>query len=65
MISDNICFSQEQFSLIMIGLNLSFSFLSGAVDQRAFIISVNIYISQEQLTQESMEGVEAAEGQTS
>ena len=63
MISDNICFSQEQFSLIMIGLNLSF--LSGAVDQRAFIISVNIYISQEQLTQESMEGVEAAEGQTS
>ena len=63
MISDNICFSQEQFSLIMIGLNLPF--LSGAVDQRAFIISVNIYISQEQLTQESMEGVEAAEGQTS
>ena len=52
MISDNICFSQEQFSLIMIGLNLSF--LSGAVDQRAFIISVNIYISQEQLTQESI-----------
>ena len=29
------------------------------------VISVNIYISQEQLTQESMEGVEAAEGQTS
>ena len=63
MISDNICFSQEQFSLIMIGLNLPF--LSGAVDQRAFVIIVNLYISQEQLTQESMEGVEAAEGQTS
>ena len=41
------------------------SFSQERVDQRAFIISVNIYISQEQLTQESMEGVEAAEGQTS